>query len=93
MTAIQHNENDSRGIFYIKEDDKKIAELTYSLKENVMTIDHTEVNIDQEGKGLGTQLVTKIYEFAKENGRKVSPLCPFAEVLFDKNKSWSDVRI
>jgi predicted GNAT family acetyltransferase len=93
MTDIQHNENDSRGIFYIKEDDKKIAELTYSIKENVMTIDHTEVNRDQEGKGLGTELVTKSYEFAKENDRKIDPLCPFAEVLFDQNESWSDVRI
>lgn len=93
MTDIQHNENDSRGIFYMKEADKKIAELTYSIKENVMTIDHTEVNRDQEGKGLGTQLVTKSYEFAKENGRKIDPLCPFAEVLFDQNESWSDVRI
>ncbi|MEN8817372.1 MAG: GNAT family N-acetyltransferase [Nonlabens sp.] len=93
MTIIQHNENDSRGIFYMKEADKKIAELTYSIKENVMNIDHTEVNRDQEGKGLGTQLVTKSYEFAKENDRKIDPLCPFAEVLFDKNESWSDVRI
>lgn len=93
MTDIQHNENDSRGIFYMKEADKKIAELTYSIKENVMTIDHTEVNRDQEGKGLGTKLVTKSYEFAKENGRKIDPLCPFAEVLFDQNESWSDVRI
>jgi predicted GNAT family acetyltransferase len=93
MTDIQHNENDSRGIFYIKENDKKIAELTYSIKENVMTIDHTEVNRDQEGKGLGTELVTKSYEFAKENDRKIDPLCPFAEVLFDQNESWSDVRI
>lgn len=93
MTSIQHNENDSRGIFYIKEKDKTIAELTYSLKNNVMIIDHTEVNRDQEGKGLGSQLVTRSYEFAKEKGRKIDPLCPFAEVLFDKNESWNDVRI
>ena len=93
MTTIQHNENDSRGIFYLKEDDKTIGELTYSLQDNVMTIDHTEVEPAHEGKGLGTKLITESYEFAKEKGRKINPLCPFAEVLFDQNETWSDVRI
>jgi predicted GNAT family acetyltransferase len=93
MTLIKHNENDSRGIFYLKENNKTIAELTYSLKDNVMTIDHTEVDPTQEGRGLGTQLVTESYHFAKEKGRKMHPLCPFAEVLFDKNNSWNTLRV
>lgn len=93
MESIKHNQNESRGIFYIKENDKTIAELTYSLENNVMTIDHTEVDRDKEGKGLGSQLVESSYYFAKENGHKINPLCPFAEVLFDRNKEWNDVRV
>lgn len=93
MEPIQHNENDSRGIFFLKETNKTIAELTYSLKDNVMTIDHTEVNPKHEGRGLGTQLVTESYLFAKEKGRKIHPLCPFAEILFDKNDSWNTLRV
>ncbi|QJP33394.1 N-acetyltransferase [Nonlabens sp. Ci31] len=93
MASIQHKENDSRGLFYLKEGNKTIAELTYTLKDNVMTIDHTEVHSSQEGRGLGTQLVTESYHFAKEKGRKIHPLCPFAEVLFDKNDSWHKVRV
>lgn len=93
MAAIQHKENDSRGTFYSKENNKIIAELTYSLKDNVMTIDHTEVDPKHEGRGLGTQLITESYHFAKEKGRKINPLCPFAEVLFDKNDSWNRLRV
>ncbi len=91
---IHHKENDSRGIFYMKnDDDKTFAELTYSLQDNVMTIDHTEVDKDQEGKGLGSKLIEESVAFAKANHRKINPLCPFAEVLFDKHREWSDLRV
>ena len=93
MNSIKHNHNESRGIFYIKENDNTIAELTYSLNDNVMTIDHTEVDRKKEGKGLGSKLAERSYEYAKENGHKINPLCPFAEVLFDKNQDWNDVRV
>ena len=91
---IKHKESESRGIFYIHdEEDKKIAELTYSLENDVMTIDHTEVDPSKEGKGLGTKIVQYSVEFARENNRKINPLCPFAEVLFDKHEDWNDLRV
>ncbi len=92
MDTIHHNENNHRGIFYIKKDNKTVAELTYSMSGDVMTIDHTEVDPSLEGKGTGTRLVTRTVEYAREQDRQVNPLCPFAEVLFDRNEDWSDVR-
>ncbi|WP_124979490.1 GNAT family N-acetyltransferase [Nonlabens xiamenensis] len=93
MLPIQHSENDSRGIFYIKQDHQTIAELTYSINDDVMVIDHTEVQPSQEGKGLGSRLVKRIYEFANENKRKINPLCPFAEVVFDRHSEWNHLRV
>ncbi|WP_240919352.1 GNAT family N-acetyltransferase [Nonlabens sp. SY33080] len=90
---IKHNQNDSRGIFFYKKEEKTMAELTYSHEDNVMTIDHTEVNPDLEGNGIGTHLVHKAVEYAQKNNMKVHPLCPFAEVLFDENDQWSDLRV
>ena len=90
---VQHNENETRGIFYIKQDENTIAELTYSINDDVMVIDHTEVQPEHEGKGLGSQLVSESYDFAKKNNRKIDPLCPFAEVVFDRNDQWNDVRV
>ncbi len=92
-TDIQHNENDRRGIFFIKEGKTTIAELTYSLEDNVMVIDHTETNPEYEGKGIGTQLVKASYAYAQENNFKVNPLCPFAEVVFDRHDDWSALRV
>ena len=91
--SVQHKENDRRGIFFIKESDQTIAELTYSLENKVMTIDHTETNPEHEGQGIGTLLIEKSYSYAKEHGLKINPLCPFAEVVFDRNEEWNDVRV
>lgn len=77
------------------EDERGItSELTYTIQENgIMIIDHTETRPELEGKGLASRLVKKSVEFARENNMKVDPLCPFAEVQFDQNKDYQDVRV
>lgn len=90
---IKHKENDSRGMFYIQNEKGLIAELTYhKSEENIITIDHTEVKRELENQGIGSSLVKKSVEFARENDLKIDPLCPFAEVQFEMNKSYADVR-
>jgi predicted GNAT family acetyltransferase len=93
MSNILHNENEQRGIFYIKEGNKTVAELTYTHGDGVMVIDHTEVDQALEGQGTGTRLVEKAVAYAREKDFKVDPLCPFAEVLFDRNSDWGDIRV
>ncbi|MCM4154785.1 GNAT family N-acetyltransferase [Gramella sp. AN32] len=91
---IKHKETDSRGIFYIENEEQGlIGELTYQkAKNNIITIDHTEVKREMENRGIGSKLVKKSVEYARENNLKIDPLCPFAEVQFDMNKSYQDVR-
>lgn len=90
---IKHKENDQRGMFYIENEKGLVAELTYyKNKDNVLTIDHTEVKRELENKGIGSRLVAKSVEYAREHNLKIEPLCPFAEVKFDENKSYQDVR-
>ncbi|GAA4315657.1 GNAT family N-acetyltransferase [Pontixanthobacter gangjinensis] len=90
---IKHRENDSRGMFFIENDKGIIGELTYHKNEgSVLTIDHTEVKREMENQGIGSSLVKKSVEYARENDLKIHPLCPFAEVQFDIHKSYSDVR-
>ncbi|MUP44279.1 N-acetyltransferase [Gramella sp. BOM4] len=90
---IKHKEIDSRGMFYIESDKGLIAELTYIKSDsNVLTIDHTEVKREMENRGIGSSLVEKSVEYARENNYKIEPLCPFAEVQFERNASYKDVR-
>lgn len=49
-----------------------------------MTIWHTEVAEAQRGKGLGLELVTRAFQYAKENSLRVDVICPLAKHLLDK---------
>lgn len=91
-TDIHHKENGSRGVFFMRGDKGVSSELTYSLKENVMVIDHTETKREFEGQGLASQLLDKAVDYARNKDYKIDPLCPFAEVKFDENSKYSDVR-
>ena len=90
---IQHKQNDRRGIFFLKHDNSTIAELTYSLNDGIMIIDHTETSPEHENQGIGAKMVEESYAFAKANNYKINPLCPFAEVVFDRHEEWKDVRV
>jgi len=89
---IQHKEREDRGVFYMRGDNGIISELAYSKdRDSVITIDHTETKIPEEGKGFASKLVAHTVTFARENGLKINPLCPFAEVQFDRNPDFKDV--
>lgn len=93
-TDIKHKESETRGMFYMEDKKGITSELTYYIQDNgIMVIDHTETRQELEGKGLATKLVKKSVEFARQQGLKIDPLCPFAEVQFDRNKDFQDVRV
>lgn len=91
---IKHRESDSRGMFYIENEKGLVAELTYRKNDdNVLVIDHTEVKREMENQGIGSKLIAESVDYARKNNYKIDPLCPFAEVKFDQNKSYADVRV
>jgi hypothetical protein len=85
--------NDSRkGYYFIKENGKETAKLSYSWAGNdKIIIEHTMVNPDYEGKGLGKKLVLEAVKMAREKNIKIIPLCSFSKHVFDKDKNLSDV--
>lgn len=84
---IQQKQEGSKGSFYVEEDGKTLAEMTYSMTGNeLMIIDHTEVLDELKGKNVGYQLVNAAVEYARANKIKILPLCPFAHSVFQKKK-------
>lgn len=55
----------------------RTAFLNYFLQDGVITFTHTEVPKALEGRGIGTQLAKAALEYAKAEGLKVVPQCPF----------------
>lgn len=89
---IQHIEHGSKGAFIIKENNERLAEMTYSKAgDSLIIIDHTEVSDALRGKGAGKQLVTAAVDYARVNQLKILPLCPFAKAVFDKTPEFNDV--
>ena len=90
--TIEQIDSENKGSFYIKDDNKIIAEMTYS-KAGIdkIIIDHTDVNDKYRGKNLGGQLLHKAVEYARINKLKIMPLCPFAKRVFEKKSEYSDV--
>ncbi|HPZ89460.1 MAG TPA: GNAT family N-acetyltransferase [Flavihumibacter sp.] len=83
---IQHKEG-AQGAFYIEENGKQVAEMTYSLPvTGKMIIDHTEVSEALEGKGIARQLLDTAVAWAREEHLKIIPVCPYAHAVMMKNK-------
>ncbi|HUQ64735.1 MAG TPA: GNAT family N-acetyltransferase [Flavitalea sp.] len=89
---ITQKDNPKFGSFFIEEKGNRIAELAYTWRGNdVISIDHTEVDENAEGKGLGSSLVEHVVSFARKTGIKVILYCPFAKTVFERHKNFQDV--
>jgi len=89
---IQKTETGSGGKFFIEENGKNIALMTYKKSgKDTITIDHTEVDESLQGKGVGKDLVAEGVKFARENNLKVIAQCPFAAKVIDETAEFQDV--
>jgi uncharacterized protein len=89
---ILQKDDGKKGMFYIEQDGKLVAEMTYVWAgAERFIIDHTEVDDVLKGKNAGKQLVAQAVAFAREKGVRIMPLCPFAKSVFDKVTAYQDV--
>lgn len=56
-----------------------------------MTIWHTEVALSQRGKGIGLELVTTAFRFAREHGLRVDVICPLAKHVVDAHPEFQEL--
>lgn len=88
---IQLEDSGSKGRYVLRTQGAE-AEMTFSKAgEHMIIIDHTEVPDVFRGQGAGLRLVTRAVEDARQSGKKIIPLCPFANAQFRKHPEWADV--
>ncbi|KLT69834.1 MULTISPECIES: GNAT family N-acetyltransferase [Flavobacterium] len=89
---IQQINEGRKGYFEAVEDGKQAGKMTYSWAgDTKFIIDHTEVNEEFNGKGVGKKMVMAAVEYARANDFKIIPLCPFAKSVFDRTADIHDV--
>ena len=82
MERFTFEEDDLGGAFYLFEDETNIGEVTFrKRREDAISINHTRVKREFEGKGYGKKLVDKVIEHAKENNLSLSASCWFADKI------------
>lgn len=84
MKIKQDNEK-----FYVGDNaDAPLAEMTIVLNgPKQLIIDHTMVSDELRGQGVGDQLLEEVVQYARDNNRKIIPLCPFAKARMEKDKA------
>ena len=89
--TIELEETASKGRYIFRSHGAE-AEMTFSKAgEHLIIIDHTEVPDAFRGEGVGLRLVTRAVENARTAGKKIIPLCPFANAQFRRHPEWADV--
>lgn len=92
MIDVKQNNDEKHGSFEAIIDGNRAGLMTYTWAgEDRFIIDHTEVEEAYNGKGVGKEMLIKAVEFARENNKKIIPLCPFAKATFQKNEDLQDV--
>lgn len=56
-----------------------------------IVIDHTYVSEDLRGQGIAGELLEKVVLFAREEEKKILPLCPYAKHKLEENAAYLDV--
>jgi predicted GNAT family acetyltransferase len=89
MIEIKKGENK----FYVgNSEDKILAEIHFvpTGKERLI-VDHTYVSDELRGQGIGEEIVKYMVEYAREENKKIIPLCPYAKKKIDQHEKYHDV--
>jgi Predicted acetyltransferase len=81
---------DSR--YVLLENTEEVGEITWSnAGEDLIIVDHTFVEPQFRGQGWAEKLVAASVDYARENNKKIIPLCPFAKKEFNEKNEYLDV--
>ena len=82
----------SKKIYLGDAEDNPVAEMTYVPSgENIIIIDYTYVSENLSGQGIGKLLLKELVDWAREEGKKIIPLCPYAKVQMEEHKEYHDM--
>jgi predicted GNAT family acetyltransferase len=82
--TLELNEK-GHGAFLLKNSTGKLGEMVVGITGKVMTVYHTEVSPQQEGKGLSKLLLDAMADHATKEGLQVKPLCSYVATQFKRH--------
>ena len=71
--------------------DGHLAFSNYKRDGGVLTVLHTEVPKELNGRGIGSALARGLLDTARAQGLKIRPICPFVKGYIDKHPEYRDL--
>jgi predicted GNAT family acetyltransferase len=88
MSAVRDNPAQNRFEMDIGD---RLAVANYRLAPGVVTIFHTEVPADVEGRGHGSALVKGTLDLIRARADKVAPRCGFVRAFIARHPEYKDL--
>ncbi|MGR3899280.1 N-acetyltransferase [Psychrobacter sp. 1176_08] len=85
---IIHNQSANRFETSI---DNQTGYISYQERGDTLVYDHTIVPQALGGRGIGSALVKRALDYARENGKKVVPQCSFVSAYISKHPEYQDL--
>lgn len=85
---VKHNEDQS---FFEIEVDGERGVVNYRKRGNTLLVLHTGVPKKISGRGVAAVLTKALVEYAKANGLKVEPFCPYTKAYLQKHTEYQDI--
>ncbi len=76
---------------FVVEGAEETAVLTYRELGDHLTILHTEVGPEHEGRGYGGLLVRAVLDYARQRKLRVIPACKFARAYIARHEEYADL--
>lgn len=86
---VVHNPDEKR--FEVQLDNDNIAVTEYMQHGKNMVFTHTEVPEAYEGRGIAGKLAKTALNYAKDEGYKVQPLCPFIRSYVKRHPEYHEI--
>lgn len=81
-----------KGEVQLFSDEKKVGKMDISVIGKKLTVYHTEVDSEYEGKGFAKILLEKLVSYAREKELMILPLCPYVHAQFKRHpEEYNDV--
>jgi predicted GNAT family acetyltransferase len=83
--VIRTLNNKGHGSFFIMDGSEKLGDMLVAIANRSLTVYHTEVAPEAEGKGLAKKLLDAMVAYAREQQLTVIPLCPYVHIQFKRH--------
>lgn len=88
---IRVEEDQARGRYEVFADDRRAGYTSYRREGGLIAFDHTAIDERFEGEGVGSAMVRKVLDQAREAGLEVLPFCPFVNDWVIRHPEYADL--